>query len=378
MIRIPVRAARPLASIGVALIAMVAASSISAQTSVAGDLPAAAQQMVASSIDKSLGSTGVKSDRSANDLGWDCLAAVALAEQGDARGKARARIIAGELMRDVVKSADGKPLGWTADIKDKRCPQGGYDAFGDGTCNPPGTVYAFQTGLAVACLASASKLLDDRALLGTAKAVFASWQPYLIPAAPCPDCAYFAMSNSPNDAGRYVRNMSVFMALAGASLDAAGDADAGSLTRRLMASELAETARGNKGYLGFMDPGWKKNPALEADRIENHAAAVAVVSMRVGELLDSSDYRQHGLRVWREWATCNNDRCKAATCSYWAADPARCQATHTAAHCAFRSADPLARERCTQYLEKIPAIGSFGLLAIAVDSPVEAPKQRKR
>jgi hypothetical protein len=221
-------------------------------------------------------------------------------------------------------------------------------------------------------------LLDDPALLATAKQAFEAWRPFLIPATPCPDCAYFAMSSSPNDAGRYVRNMNVFMALGGASLAAVGDADAGRLAKRLMASELAESARGNKGYLGFMDPGWKKNPALEGDRIENHAAAVAVVSERIGELLASADYRQHGLRVWREWATCDNDRCRAAACRYWAGDPARCQATLTAAHCAFRSADPLARERCVQYLEKTREVGSFGLLSIAIDAPVEAPKQPKR
>jgi len=378
MIRSPTRVARLLAGLGIAIGTLCAAGTSRAQAPLAADLPAAAQQMIAASIDKSLGSTGVRSDRSANDLGWDCLAAVALAERGDARGKTRAHIIAGALMRDVVKSVDGKPIGWTTEIEDKRCPQGGYDAFGDGTCNPPNTVYAFQTGLATACLASTSKLAGDPAMFDTAKAVFASWRPYLIPAAPCPDCAYFAMSNSPNDAGRYVRNMNVFMALAGASLGAAGDAEAGQLARRLMASELAESAHGNKGYLGYMDRGWKKNPALESDRIENHAASVAIVSKRIGELLDSSDYRQLGLRIWREWATCDNDRCKAATCSYWAADPARCQATQTAAHCAFRSVDPLARERCVQFLEKVQAVGSFGQFAIAVDAPAEAPKQRKR
>lgn len=379
MQRVPAMFRRLLASASAGLgLLLTAPATLHAQSPLAGDLPAAAQQMIATSLDKSLGSTGLKSDTSASVLGWDCLAAVALAERGDERGKQRARIIADQLMRDIVKSAEGKPLGWTADIKDKRCPQGGYDAFGDGSCNPPSTVYAFQTGLGVACLASASKLLDDRALLDVARTIFAAWRPYLMPATPCPECAYFAMSNSPNDAGRYVRNMNVFMALGGASLAAAGDAEAGQLARRLMASEIAETTRGNKGYLGYMDPGWKKNPALESDRVENHAAAVAIISLRIGELLARNEYRQLAQRIWHEWATCDNDRCKTGTCRYWAGDPARCQATLTAAHCAFRSIDPLARERCVQYLEKIRAIGAVGLLAIAVDAPVEAPKQRKR
>jgi len=380
MPRNPARIAHLLACLGFVLVALGATMSSRAQTAVGGDLPAAQRQMIAGSLDKSLGSTGVRAGRSANELGWDCLAAVALAKQGDARGKTRARIIADQLMRDVVTSSDGKPLGWTATINDKRCPQGGYDAFGDGSCNPPNTVYAFQTGLATACLASASKLLDDPALLSTAKAVFAAWRPYLIPATPCPDCAYFAMSNDRNDAGRYVRNMSLFMALAGASLGAAGDVQAGQLARRLMASDIAETAHGNKGYLGYMDPAFKKNPGLESDRIENHAAAVAVVSAWIGDLLDSPEYREHGLRILREWATCDNDRCRTGTCNYWAGDPARCQATHTAAYCAFRSVDPMARQRCNEYLERIPAIGSFGQVAVAMGGPIEqsVPKQRKR
>jgi hypothetical protein len=31
-----------------------------------------------------------------------------------------------------------------------------------------------------------------------------------------------------------------------------------------------------------------------------------------------------------------------------------------------------------QYLEKTREVGSFGLLSIAIDAPVEAPKQPKR
>lgn len=379
MIRIPERLVRPLARLGVAFVASLAAFTVHAQAQAGADLSGTQQQKVSSSIDKQLASTGVRSDRSANDLGWDCLAAVAMGERGDVRGKTRARIIADALMRDVIKSADGRPLGWPTEVKDKRCPQGGYDAFGDGTCNPPNTVYAFQTGLATACLASTSKLVGDPALLETARAVFAAWRPYLMSATPCPDCAYFQMSNNANDAGRYVRNMNVFMALAGASLGAAGDAQAGQLSRRLMASDLAETAHGNKGYLGYMDPGYKKDPGLESDRIENHAASVAIVSALIGDLLGEPAFRQHGLRIWREWATCDNDRCKTSTCNYWAGDPGRCQATQTAAYCAFRSADPMARERCNQYLDKVAAVGSFGVLAIALDTPPSdaAPKRRK-
>ncbi len=334
------------------------------------DLPGAAQERVGASIDAMLASKSVAKDRSANDLGWDCLAATELAARGDPRAVARLRLVVSELQSDLIKSAQGKPLGWTATIVDKRCPAGGYDAFQDRSCNPPDTVYAFQSGLGIACLARASKPLGDPALLGTARQVLAAWQSFLLPQPLCRDCLYFQTSSSLNDAGRFVRNMNVFMAFGAASLGAAGDAEAMQIGRRAMASELAESARGNQGYLGALDPQWVSSKQ-EADRIENHAASVAVLSMQMGALMGDAKVEQHAKKVWREWATCDNERCRSATCSYWAADPARCQATQTAAHCAFRGIDPLARESCQQYLDRVPAVGSFGIWALGVGG---APK----
>lgn len=329
------------------------------------DLSGAAQERVGASIDAMLKSKSVAKDRSANDLGWDCLAATELAAAGEPRAAARLRVIVTKLQGDMIKSAHGKPLGWTASTVDKRCPGGGYDAFQDRSCNPPDTAYAFQSGLGIACLARASKPLGDPALLATARQVLGSWQAFLLAKTPCPDCLYFQTSSSANDAGRYVRNMNVFMAFGAASLGAAGDAEAMRIARRAMASELAESARGNKGYLGALDPQWAKS-ASEADRIENHAASVAVLSMQMATLMGDAKVEQHARKVWREWATCDNERCRTATCSYWAADPARCQTTQTAAHCAFRGTDARARKWCQQYLDKVPAVGAFGIWALGV------------
>lgn len=330
------------------------------------DLPAGAQERVGASVDAMLKSKSVAKDRSANELGWDCLAATELAAAGDARAAARLRIIVDKLQGDLVKSAQGKPLGWTATIVDKHCPGGGYDAFQDRSCNPPDTTYAFQTGLGIACFARASKPLGDPALLATARQVLAAWQSFLLPQSLCRDCLYFQTSSSPNDAGRYVRNMNVFMAFGAASVGAAGDAEAMQVARRAMASELAESARGNQGYLGVLDPQWIRSKPDESQRIENHAASVAVLAQQMGALTEDPKVQAHAKKVWREWATCDNERCRSATCSYWAADPARCQATQTAAHCAFRSVDARARELCQQYLDKIPAVGSFGVWALGV------------
>ena len=335
-------------------------------TAIVADLPAEVQARVGASIDATLQSTSVAKDRSANDLGWDCLAATELAAAGDARAAARLRLIVPGLLRNMVASASGGPMGWTASISDaRRCPAGGYDAFGDGSCNAPNTVYAFQTGLGIACLARASVPLRDPKLLQTASQVLSSWQVLALPKAPCAHCLYFPTSSSANDAGRYVRNMNVFMAFGAASLGATGDAPAMQLARSAMASELAEQARGNKGYLGVLDPQWIRSKT-EADRIENHAASIAVLSRQMAALTGDAAFERHALAVWQDWAFCANDRCRNAACSYWAADPARCQATHTAAHCAFRNADPRARALCQQYLAKVPGVGSFGLWAVGV------------
>lgn len=328
------------------------------------DLPPEALAKVSASVNVFLSSTRVKDTRSANDLGWDCLAALEMARLGEERALKRIRAISNELAKDALRGADGKVLGWTASIRDdRRCPAGGYDAFGDGTCNSVDTVYALQSGLALACLAKASKVLQDDKLGDMATESFASWKTFVLPASPCPGCVYFATSNSPNDANRYVRNMNVFVALGGAALAANGSEEAASFVQRAMQSEMGERQAGNRGYLGRLDPQWKRSRS-EADRIENHAAAVAVSALQMGEWLGTPEYRRYGQEIWMDWARCDNDRCRKATCNYWAADPKRCQATQTAAHCAFRSSDPAARDLCLDYLSRANAVGSFGILSL--------------
>jgi hypothetical protein len=322
-----------------------------------------ARAVVLGSIDKLAGSTTVRAERSTNDLGWDCLAMVKLADSGDERALRRVRAIADELVRDVQRGGPGGVSGWTTEIADKRCTGGGYDAFGDKTCNPPGTPYALQTGLANACLALASKRLSDPALLKVARESFWSWKGVMLQDAPCrPDCAYFPTSSHPNDRDRYVRNMNVFMALAGLALGKAGDAEAERLGRAAMKSELAEQAQGNRGYLGVLDRQYKAKPQ-EVDRIENHAAAVSITVAYMAELTGEPAYAKHAMELWRVWAECDNDRCRKATCSYWSADPARCQNTHTSASCAFRAQSPQAAKWCEDLLSKVPAVGSYGVLA---------------
>jgi hypothetical protein len=304
----------------------------------------------------------VNPDRSANDLGWDCLAATALLKQGNEGVRKNVVSIADQMKNAVVRSAStSKPIGWPASIDDKRCPNGGYDAFGDNTCNTPETTYAFQSGLGIACLAKASTALRDPALLQIAKDVFSHWQSQTLQKNLCDKCIYFATSDSANDDERYVRNMNVFMAYAAAVLGAeTHEAGPKKIAALAMQSDIVERKGNNRGYLGKLDPQWHLK-ASEADRIENHSAAIAVLSLEIGKLLGSQSITAHGRTVWRDWATCDNDRCRKAGCQYWAGNAGECQATHTAAHCAFRSGNDVADAQCTQYLRSTKRVSSFGI-----------------
>lgn len=63
----------------------------------------------------------------------------------------------------------------------------------------------------------------------------------------------------------------------------------------------------------------------------------------------------------------NNDRCRKAGCKYWAGDAEQCQATGTAAHCAFRRDDPLAASQCNQYLSHVSRVPGYGIWATYLD-----------
>ncbi len=61
---------------------------------------------------------------------------------------------------------------------------------------------------------------------------------------------------------------------------------------------------------------------------------------------------------------CDNKRCQVADCKVWGGDPLRCQATLTAAHCAFRSVDPRARAKCEEYLTRVKILPTFGIWSV--------------
>ncbi|MER2515706.1 MAG: hypothetical protein ABTR92_04740 [Candidatus Accumulibacter phosphatis] len=331
------------------------------------DLPGVAQSKVVAFIKGFLNSTRSMANRDAGDLGWDCLAAAALLEAGDKRAGAKLRATA-QLLADTAVRSKGVIKGWRYQGKSPdSCPHGGLDAFGDGTCNTPNTVYSFQTGLGIACLATAGDFLGNKEFLTMAGQVLSFWQQYTLAAVPCTGCAYYLYSDHSNDSGRYVRNINVFMAYGAAVLGiAASDPAATQLARRAMRSELDERRAGNEGYLGRLDPQWISKQADASQNVENHAAAMAVLSDQIGVLLASKEFRDHGLGVWEKWATCDNKRCRTANCRFWGGDASKCQATLTAAHCAFRKKSPLASSQCGEYLSRASSLPPFGLWATIV------------
>ncbi len=328
------------------------------------DLEPKAQAKVQAGIQALLRGSGPKSaTRPPNDLAWDCIALAALMQRGEERAANPLREIASNLESQLIVRA-GVTLGWPARASSPRCANGGYDAFNDGSCNAPDTTYAFQTGLAMACLAEAGSLLKTPRLVQLAQAVDDQWRRRLLPKAPCADCSYFPISDNVNDAGRYVRNMNVFMGFGEAAVYAADRSDARrKAAAQALGSDMAEVGQGNRGYLGRLDRAFVAEKA-ESDRIENHSAAVAMIALRSSQLLGEPRLANHGLEVWRTWAHCNNDRCRKSDCNYWAGDPAKCQATVSGAHCAFRQLDDSARRLCQAYLAAAPRVPSVGVWAV--------------
>ncbi len=141
------------------------------------DLPASTQDKISTSI-RAFVKVKTFADGSANDLGWDCQAAACLVELGMDGARARLKIIADEIQNDARRSVEsGKPIGWSAvEERTVACvsapPGAGSEKV---SCEGKSTVYAFQTGLGLACMARAGVLLQLPGYLQTAKDVMAYW-----------------------------------------------------------------------------------------------------------------------------------------------------------------------------------------------------------
>jgi hypothetical protein len=330
------------------------------------DLPAFARDKINTSISAFVKGKS-RADRSANNLGWDCQTAVRLVELGVDGARERLSDIADKLQNDATRSTrSGKAIGWSwvAERTAACVPAMAGKLATSGRCEGSATVYAFQSGLGLACMARAGTLLQRPDFIQTAKEVLAYWDNLRQPEAGCVECVFFSTSDSAGDEARYIRNMNLFMAWGASEVGRATDDDhARNLAKRAMRADLVERVTGNKGYLSQLDPIWRTRPA-ENERIENHSASVALVLKAMHRSTGETAADEHALTVYRDWAGCDNKRCQTAGCTYWAGDAKQCQATATAAHCAFRTGDQVARAQCETYLDRVKSVGSYALWSV--------------
>ena len=284
--------------------------------------------------------------RSPNALAMDALLAAEGLRRGDQRFASLLRGATDLLQRSAVPVENG--LAW-----------------GRGTVQRPSpTVYSFQSGLAIAALARAAEVTKHGELLDAAEASARYWRFRAVVPPDCPNCIYFPSGAGPGEVSRLVRNMNVLMGLGEAAI-ASASRSSFDYSDRVVAAELAERRAENRGYLSRFEPLWRERHG-EADRIENHAIAVALGLLGIFRLSGNKDALD--LAVWNfvSWAECRNTRCTENSCSYWGGDPSRCTETATFAHCAFRQQVAAARERCERAIELTKSLNRAALLFIIV------------
>ena len=169
-----------------------------------------------------------------------------------------------------------------------------WDAFGDGTTNGAATVYAFQTGLAIWCLAEAGDVLSDPTLRALSrKAMDAYRTTAFVPYGKgypidCTTCGYFFYSRDPNDRGRFVKNTNIEMAVAALVVDLRfGDATGKTAGAAATSSQYGEiVSYSNYGYLGRYDKAY----VAGASAWDDHNSFEAYLLLRAGQLLGNKTF----------------------------------------------------------------------------------------
>ena len=209
------------------------------------------------------------------------------------------------LVQQKDLNEDGK-VGWGVPAdrkKHKKCSQEGMlDSFGDGSCNPVHTEYAFQTALSVMCLARAHELTGEQAFLEVATRAVEDWWNVGEHPKGCTECFYYWYSRDRNDFSRYVRNTNVLMASAVVQVwRLSGQADYRLRAEQVAKAELREIENGNFGYFGIDDPRYSADPAREARRVEDHAPWVSKGLLDIGRTLGNRAVVGTGELLQRHW-----------------------------------------------------------------------------
>jgi hypothetical protein len=250
-------------------------------------------------------------------------------------------------------------------IKSPKCPlPGSVDAFSDRTCNSPDTSYTFQSGLAIACLAEAAKVLDQPKLADVAVKSLGYWVDRQQATPDCAECLSFPYSDSPNDAGRRVRNVNLFMGLGAAALVKWHDhVPAVAVLQKIMAGEVRELGQQNYGYLGVDDPDWKSRPS-ERSKIENHYVSIMLAASYISSLPEFGSFRTMPAKYFDIWSTCDDSRCRERSCKYWAGAEKDCHNQYSFIYCQASSSNAQAARLCEKLIADDRLVNPFVLVQL--------------
>lgn len=330
---------------------------------IGSDLLEGSQARIRQDLTTHAEATGRVEGRSANTLSQECIFAAELVRRGDSRFVPYLKARVDALLAVAIMQSDDA-MTWSRRAEEGGaglCPSGGFDAFSDGTCDPPGTPYAFQSAMALMCLGRAAVVLNDVDLSSRIQPSLKFWASRTTTPSGCKGCTYFWPSGNPNDSNRLVRNTNIYLALTMAT--GMPDTKAPLLIATSLASEAFEKKSGNHGYYSVLDPIMMRRP-LEKERTENHMAGLATALLALYHLTGQSSALELANWNYSVWARCSNQGCQTRPCSYWAADPNRCRASYTFAHCAFRKHDPNARAICDSLVSSGSRLGNTSLMFI--------------
>jgi hypothetical protein len=296
----------------------------------------------------------------------DCLGADELARLIGAPAAARVAADADALLALSDPVHSGK-AGWALPVEDtaKNCDGPGSAITFETVCNPAGTIFMFETGLALTCLGKANGLTHKPEYLEAAqKAIDAGWNAG--GAYPnCPNCFSYWYSLNPADVGRYVRNTNVLMGMGLAAVYAdTHDAHYAERLTQIANAERVETDAHNFGYYGIADQRQRRNPAKERRLIENHVPYVAKGLYEVGVAIGDSVAQDEAARLMQVWMNCDGGDCGRLDCAHWGADPNRCMVTQTAAPCFFAKRGEPFKSACQAYLDKAEKLNGYQIWAV--------------
>ena len=280
-----------------------------------------------------------------------CLALVAVHDDTEIDVVPDLRKAADQLIARANMDADGR-VGWGLPDKGSfrtcRGP-GSWDPFNKGTCNPGGTSYMYETGLAATCLARAGLVTGDRTYVDFARRVLSGSRSLGTALKGCRDCFTYWYSYHPNDRGRFVRNTNALMGMAHAwAYAATGEEHFAERAREVANALMLDLERKNFGYFAIQDPKYRASPRRESRSIDNHEIWIAKSLVDMGHALGSDRLIEAAVEVMDRWRGCDTPQCRSAPCGAWGPDYRKCPGNYPLGPCFLRSVSPKYAEICAQ------------------------------